>query len=433
MSRRFACAAANAHLPTPAANALLLAATLVLVLPLARPAHAGTEEFSTFSVEAQEEDDESLLDHILMRAPRAWAREWERAPQALRTAQGCLTSEQWFDETELKLRAPLGRRAHFGLDLRQNQGDRVRYQYMDFSFHFPTRFGTAVAMFRPFYDKSRQDFAAMWDVGSDTSAFQLRVIAGFEDLFNNIWEFRQSRVGGLSEPYLRHPYEPALRLVVRQPWLRAELGGRYLTPSSKRVINSYADESLNRIRTLWGTLAWASVEASALGLEWEVRSTNHQATSSDAPSLQPQPDGRDYRRQWSVETAARRRLVAGLTAEARWLYQGRTQTHAPPVGPRTFDAVDRVIQFEAFWSANSRLALRVGGLHDRITVTQAGNWPSIPYGSYGTRKESRAYVGLIARFGRVSVQGVEGIELDREPYDVAFIHDKGFLQLQTTF
>ncbi|MEK7331342.1 MAG: hypothetical protein AAB113_11135, partial [Candidatus Eisenbacteria bacterium] len=376
---------------------------------------------------------ESLLDHILMRAPRAWAREWERAPQALRTAQGCLTSEQWFDETELKLRAPLGRRAHFGLDLRQNQGDRVRYQYLDFSFHFPTRFGTAVAMFRPFYDKSRQDFAAMWDVGSDTSAFQLRVIAGFEDLFNNIWEFRQSRVGGLSEPYLRHPYEPALRLVVRQPWLRAELGGRYLTPSSKRVINSYADESLNRIRTLWGTLAWASVEASALGLEWEVRSTNHQATSSDAPSLQPQPDGRDYRRQWSVETAARRRLVAGLTAEARWLYQGRTQTHAPPVGPRTFDAVDRVIQLEALWSANSRLALRVGGLHDRITVTQAGNWPSIPYGSYGTRKESRAYVGLIARFGRVSVQGVEGIELDREPYDVAFIHDKGFLQLQTTF
>lgn len=418
MSRRFARAAAI---------------VLVFVLPFAKPAHAGTEEFSTFSVEAQEEDDESLLDHILTRTPRAWAREWERAPQALRTAQGCLTSGQWFDETELKLRAPLGGRAHFGLDLRQNQDDRVRYQYMDFSFHFPTRLGTAVAMFRPFYDKARQDFAAMWDVGSDTSALQLRVIAGFEDLFNNIWEFRQSRVGGLSEPYLRHPYEPALRLVVRQPRLRAELGGRYLTPSSKRIINSNADESLNRIRTLWGTLAWASVEAEALGLEWEVRSTNHQATSSDAPSLQPQPDGRDYRRQWSVETAARRRLAAGLTAEARWLYQGRTQTHAPPVGPRTFDAVDRVIQLEALWSANSRLALRVGGLHDRITVTQAGNWPSIPYGSYGTRKESRAYVGLIARFGRVSVQGVEGIELDREPYDVAFIHDKGFLQLQTTF
>ena len=44
---------------------------------------------------------------------------------------------------------------------------------MDLSFHFPTRIGTAVVMFRPFYDKSRQDFALMWDVGSDTSAFQV--------------------------------------------------------------------------------------------------------------------------------------------------------------------------------------------------------------------------------------------------------------------
>jgi hypothetical protein len=53
--------------------------------------------------------------------------------------------------------------------------------------------------------------------------------------------------------------------------------------------------------------------------------------------------------------------------------------------------------------------------------------------TYGTRKESRAYLGLIARFGRVSIQGVEGIELDHEPYEVTLWHDKGFLQLQSTF
>ena len=37
------------------------------------------------------------------------------------------------------------------------------------------------------------------------------------------------------------------------------------------------------------------------------------------------------------------------------------------------------------------------------------------------------------RFGRVSLQVVEGLELDREPYEVWAVHDKGFVQLQTTF
>jgi hypothetical protein len=53
--------------------------------------------------------------------------------------------------------------------------------------------------------------------------------------------------------------------------------------------------------------------------------------------------------------------------------------------------------------------------------------------SYGSRTESRAYVGLSARFGQVSVYAVEGLELDPEPYEVWLIHDKAFLHLQTAF
>lgn len=408
-------------------------AALLLVLLSASPVRAGTEEFSTFSAEAQDEDDESLIDHMLTRSPRAWALEWERSPQALRTAQGCLTSGQWFDETDLKLRAPLGRRAWFGFDVQKIDDDRYRYQYVDFSFHVPTRFGTAGVMFRPFYDKASQDFALMWDVGTDSSAVQLRLIAGFEDLFNNFWQFRQTRVGNLAEPYLHRPWEPGLRLVVRQPGLRAEIGGRYLTPSTKHIIISYADPSLDYVRTLWGVLGWASFEASALGFEWELRTTNRQAASGDAPFLQPQPDARDFRRQWTAEAAARHRVTERITAEARWLYQGRTQTHAPPDAPRTFDAIDRVIQVEALWSAHPRLDVRVGGMHDVISVTHLGAPPPVSYAVYESRHENRAYVGLIARFGRVSVTGIEGFELDQEPYDVAGIHDKGFLGLQTTF
>jgi hypothetical protein len=69
-------------------------------------------------------------------------------------------------------------------------------------------------------------------------------------------------------------------------------------------------------------------------------------------------------------------------------------------------------------------------MYDRIGIARAG---VDPFFTYGSRKESRAYLGLDARFGRVSVSGVEGIELDQEPYEVTFHHDKGFLRLQTTF
>jgi hypothetical protein len=406
------------------------AALLVLLLAVPGAARAGLEEFSTFDAEEQERDDESLLDHLLTRMPRAWRDEWERAPLGLRSAQGCLTSGQWFNQTDLKVRASLGRRAWFGFTVRQDESDRMIADYTEFSFHVPTRYGTAGWMFRPSRDKSSQDMALMWDVGADTSTFQLRAAFGLEDVFNNFWEFRQANTGGRSEPYLRHPWEPSLRMVVRRPALRAEVGGRYLSPGTKRVGPPVGTSASDRLTTLWGALGWASVEARALGLEWEARGTNHQASSTDRPVDVPAPDGRDFRRQWSVETALRRAVTPRLTAEGRWVYQERTQDHAPPVFPSRFDAVDRVIQLEALWTPSPAWGLRLGWLHDHITVVQSGT--SLEY-SFGTRREARAYLGLLARFGRVSLQLVEGIELDREPYDVWFVHDKGFVQLQAVF
>src|SRR5437762_3838930 len=114
-----------------------------------------------------------------------------------------------------------------------SESDISSYQYIDFSFRFPTRIGTAGAMFRPLFDKSRQDFALMWETGSDTSSFDSQLVFTFEDMFNNLWAWRQTRVGNESEPYLRHPYEPALRLRGRGDRWRAELSGKYLTPSRK--------------------------------------------------------------------------------------------------------------------------------------------------------------------------------------------------------
>ena len=69
-------------------------------------------------------------------------------------------------------------------------------------------------------------------------------------------------------------------------------------------------------------------------------------------------------------------------------------------------------------------------MRDRITVVGAG---VAPVSTYGTRVETRAFFSLQKQFGRVRLEGTEGIELDREPYSVTFHHDKGFLHIQTTF
>ncbi len=408
--------------------ALAAGLSLVLAVPAA-PARAGTEEFSTFHPEAQEEDDESVIDHLLARTPPEWRAEWERAPLAFRTAQGCLTSGQWLEDTRLKLETPLGKSARFALDVTQFEGDIATYDYLDLWLRFPSRLGTLGVMFRPFHDKSRQDFALAWGVGADTSAFQVRATFGFEDLFNNLWAWRQTRVGNASEPYRRHPWEPALLIAWRHERWRAELSGKYLTPSIQDApgIVSFLP---NRRLTLWGTLADALAETEVLGLRAEARAGVRQARSTDQPVGFPTGDDRDFRRAWSVEAALARGLGARHTVEARYAYGGRTEDYGLPLAAGTYDDVDRVVQLELRSAFAPRVGGRVGYLHDQITVDRTGFTPG---GGEGTRKESRAYLGLNARFGRVSVAGVEGIELDLEPYEVFFHHDKAFLALQATF
>jgi len=395
----------------------------------AAPARAATEEFSTFDPEAQERDDESVIDHYLARFPGDWRDEWERAPQAIRTSQACLTSGLWMIDTELKLTSPLGRSARFGLDLHQDQSDILSYEYWDFTFRFPTRYGAFTALFRPQFEKSRQDFGLTWSLGADTTAHQLDLIFGLEDAFNNFWEFRQTQVGNNAAPYERHPWEPALRYVARHADWRAEIGGRYLTPARRRI-QDFGTPSLSRLQTLWGTFGRASLEARALGLEWEADGENRQALSTDRPVTPSLDDHHDFRRSWSGGFAVRRRWRGDLTTEARWFYVGRHQDYGLPIGPGTFDGIDRVLALEALWTIDPRWTVRLGGLHDRVTITKTGVTPWI---SENTRVESRAFVGLRATFGRVHMEGVEGIEMDPEPYDVWFVHDKGFLRLQTTF
>ena len=405
-----------------------LAALAALVLLAAPPAHANVEEFSTFDVALQSRDDESTLDHFLTRFPRAWTGEWAHATAGLRTTQGCLTSGEWFIDTDFKARAPLGQKAFLGIDYFQSDSDILHTDHLDLSFHFPMGAGAATAMFRPAPDKAAQDFALGWEMGADTSAFQMRAVWTLEDIFNNFWAFRQTVVGNLSEPYSRRPYEPALFIAVRRDHWLAEADAKWLTPSSKRIVDLVRSEATVE-NELWGAAGHVRAEASLGPMTLEVRGEHRQARTHDLPIAPTEVEDVDWRRQWSGEVALRGRAPDGTSIEARYFYQSRRQRHGLPAVQGELGVLDRMVNLEVLRSFGPRFTARAGGLFDRIGVARF-RWDEF---DYGTRNESRAYIGLAARFGRVLVSGTEGIELDPEPYEVWFVHDKGFLQLQTTF
>ena len=222
--------------PRVSFRAALFGLALLAAASPVRSAWAGTEEWSTFDVFAQEEDDESVIDHVLTRPPEAWRDEWERSTRAFRTSQGCLTSGQWLVDTDLKLRTSMGGPARFGLDVRDEQSDRGAFTYFDLSLRVPTSgLGIPGFWFRPFHDKSRQDFSVFWEAGAETAAAFAHLAFTFEDAFNNLWAFRQTRVGNASESYERHPYEPALAARLSGARGRLEVEGQWLTPSRKRL------------------------------------------------------------------------------------------------------------------------------------------------------------------------------------------------------
>ena len=188
---------------------------------------------------------------------------------------------------------------------------------------------------------------------------------------------------------------------------------------------------MRRVWSMVTMVVWTtSVSAARDGKEV----TSPQGTSTSEPVDFSTGPNDNSRRQWQTEAALGRGFGSRVGADLRWIYQSRNETWGPPLGPGTFDGIDRLLQLDVRWIATRTLVVRAGGMHDRVGIAKSGYQP---YFTWGTRVESRAYVGLIARFGRVSVEGNEGIELDPEHYDVARVlgipHDKGVLKLQATF
>lgn len=405
-----------------------LLAAFALLLLLAPVARASVEEFASYDLVGMEEDDENFLDRWLTRVPERWRREFAAAPNAFRTSQGCYTSGEWFMRHDLKARAAMGKRSHLDIGWLQVSDDLASWEWLRLDFRWRTdRAGTFGFRFQPSSDKSQQDFAALWDWGVPGDPLQVEAAFTVEDAFNSLWEFRQDRVGDHNEPYRAHPVEPSLRLASDGKRHHVELGAKWLTPLRKEIRDP--DPTKNGSYSLLGAkgdlLAWYSFA------RWEVeaRFETEQVRSSEFSVLLP-GDGRNYRRRWLAEGAVRHRFAGTWVAEARGAYQDRTQDWRPPLALATMRALDRGVALEVAGEPLAGWRARFGVMHDRVGFAQNGLLPGF---SWGTRTESRAYVGLEARFGRVRVQGIEGIEFDREPYDVSFHHDKGFLQLQTVF
>lgn len=406
-------------------------AALLLLLGLAAAAtaaRASVEEFASFDVMSQEQDDENAIDHYLSRAPDAWRDEWDAAPTALRVDQGCMTAAAWYQANEFKARAPMGVRTWLDVQYLEHTDFEQTWRWMQFDFWAATkRRGAFGLRYRPAQNKSQQDFALLWRGGDERS--RLRVDAAFtvEDMFNTLWEFRQSQVGDHWEPYRAHPFEPELRVLSRGARHRVEVSGKWLTPSRRQIVDP--DPSRAGSVSLWGSHAFALAEVTGGAWTGLARFDALQARSAQRIDAVP-GDGRSDRRRWIAEAALRRAIGERWRVEARWLYMRRAQDWRPPIASASFDALDRVGVGEVDWKATPNWHMRMGLLYDRIAIARTGD---PPWFTFGSRKESRAFIGLQARAGRVRLQGIEGIELDSEPYPVTFHHDKGFLALQTTF
>jgi hypothetical protein len=410
-----------------------LAAWLLLgCLLLPARARASYEEFSTVNVGNTEEDDEYFFDQELVRSPFDWHDEFDRTLNAFRSSQGCFTAGHWHIDNNLKFEVPLGDTTRFRLDYLDFADMESAYGWTRLEAHFPiAHTGRWGFRYTPNFEKSRQDMALMWEHGSALTPLQLQGVFTLEDIFNHFWSQRQVRVGGEAEPYIRHPFEPAASVTWRGSGPKFSVNAKWLTPSTKRF--ETRDPALHRDEKLWGAKGDGVLSQRIGGTTIEGAFETVQASSYAYWDQQP-GDHHQFARRWRIKGSLTQAIGEHGHVAVRYFYMDRTQVWRPPVANTTLNVIDRCVMLDSWFKFPSSLGVRVGGMRDRVSVWHNGGPYALPgLETTGTRYETRAFFSLQKLFGRVRLQGIEGIELDHEPYEVSFHHDKGFLQLQTTF
>jgi hypothetical protein len=406
-----------------------LAAWLLLgCLLLPARARASYEEFSSLTVGRTEEDDEYMLDAEMVRSPFYWHDEYNRALNAFRSSQGCFTAGQWHVDNDLKFEVPLGDTARFALDYLDYQDMESIYGWTRLEARFPIpRVGRLGFRYTPTFEKSKQDMALLWAQGNAVTPFQIQAVFTLEDIFNNFWSQRQVKVGGEAEPYVRHPFEPAVNMTWRGGGPTVSVNAKWLTPSTKQF--ETLDPALRRTEKLWGAKGDAVISQSIGNSTVEGAFETVQASSWAEWDQQP-GDHHKFDRRWRIKGSFIQAIGENAHVALRYFYMDRTAVWRPPIANSSLGVIDRMVMLDSWLQAPWGVGVWVGGMRDRVTVSQIG---FIPLQTPGTRHETRAFISLHKQFGRLRLQGIEGIELDHETYEVSFHHDKGSFQLQTTF
>jgi hypothetical protein len=395
-------------------------------------ARASYEEFSTLNVGVTEGDDEYMFDQELVRSPFYWHDEYNQTTNAFRSSMGCFTAGNWHIDNNLKLTVPLGDTVKFTLDYLDYADMESIYGWTRLEARFPV-FHTGMWGFRytPNFEKSRQDFALFWEHGNVFTPLQIQTAFTLEDGFNNFWAQRQVKVGGQPEPYIRHPYEPAASITWRGNGPKLSVNAKWLTPSTKQFETT--DSTTRRIEKLWGAKGDGTVSQRIA--RTTIEGQFEMVTASSYGYWEQVPgDHHQFARRWRIKGSLTQDFGEDAHVAVRYYYMDRTQVWRPPVANTTLNVIDRCVMVESWFKAPWKLGARVGAMRDRVTAWHDGGIYGLPgFDSQGTRYEDRAIISLHKMFGKVRLQGIEGIELDKEPYPVAFHHDKGFLFLQTTF
>lgn len=418
--------------PRTAARGAIVA--LILAVHPAPPARASIEDFETWDVGAQENDDEYGLDMYFLSFSPEWDAHWLYSGDGARSTMGSSDNEVWEMRNELRMRRQLNDRVHFLYGFTQDQGLTIENEQHFLGLEVEGGGFWFGPFARPITTKEHLDAGLMvrraWKSGTE-----IRASLSFEDWISDHTNGRSNIRNRTFTDFL----DPARewRLGVRQVWspVRWIAADVVRLPEFERRIQPPASTGLPEDFRWVGGHSWSVRGAGdpMRGLTFDFLAEGKKSRVANFPSdgLDPVDTHRDA---WKLRTRVTHALAGKFLG--RWGVQVRG-AHEKDVAD-TAAVPYRLIVDDVVTTVGTRreitrwLTGEFGYGHQETKIHQVGPKDEHRF-TWGTRSENRLYLiaelataGLRARF-------IETIELDNEGYKAFGDHDKGFVQLMADF